>query len=82
MLKCNVCESENVRVEVKQIQKLRTGRKWWVRLLMFPIDLALWILFMPFKIILKLFGSKKHRLITKEEKILICNSCGNIEKIR
>ena len=81
MLKCNVCESENVRVEIKQIQKLRTGRKWWVRLLMFPLDLALWILFTPFKIILKLFGSKKHRLTTKEEKILICNSCGHIEKI-
>lgn len=75
---CPKCNSGNVNVQVVQDMKLKTKHRgiifwlfvgwWWI-----PIK---WLFFTLPALIIAIFKPKKQKIVTKNYKMCVCQSCG------
>lgn len=68
-MKCNNCESTNVRIDYQTIIKSKSRSFLW-NLFMFILTGGLWLIWM-------IIRKKKEQTITT--KFAICQDCGNVE---
>lgn len=76
---CPKCGSENVNVQIVQEQKLKDkhhGFIWWLCVGWWWIPIKWIVLTIP-ALIVKIFGHKKQKLVTKEKKVCVCQACGH-----
>lgn len=81
-MQCPKCGSENTRVEIINETHIKRKRNWvyWICGL-WLIDIVFWMfLFLP-RFIIQLFKGKEYKIVNKQKKMLICNSCGYTKKL-
>lgn len=81
-MQCPKCGSENTRVEIINETHIKRKRNWvyWICCL-WLIDIMFWMLFFLPRLILQLFKGKEYKMVNKQKKMLICNSCGYTKKL-
>ena len=78
-MKCPKCGSENVNIQMVSESHLKTKHHsiiWWLLLGWYWVPFKWLVLTLP-ALILKLFGHKKQKIVTKHKKMAVCQSCGN-----
>ena len=82
-MKCPKCGSEQVTVQVVNKVKLvnaHHGIIWWLCIGWWWI-LVKWLVFTVPALILKIFGHKKQKAKNIQQKMAVCQSCGNSWKV-
>lgn len=81
-MQCPKCGSENTRVEIINETHIKRKRNWVYWLCgLWLIDIMFWMLFFLPRLILQLFKGKEYKMVNKQKKMLICNSCGYTKKL-
>ena len=78
-MKCPVCGSENVNVQVVTETELKNkhhGFLWWVCIGWWWVPLW-WMFFTIPALIIKIFAPKKHKLKQRHKTICVCQNCGH-----
>lgn len=78
-MKCPKCGSENVNIQMVSESQLKTkhhGIIWWLCFGWYWVPFKWLVLTIP-ALILKLFGHKKQKIVTKHRQIAVCQNCGN-----
>lgn len=76
---CPKCGSTNVNVQVVQEQQLKNkhhGFIWWFCIGWWWIPIK-WICLTIPALIVKIFGHKKQKIVTKEKTVCVCQACGH-----
>jgi len=76
---CKKCGSEKVNVQMvseSQLKNEHHGVIWWLLWGWFWIPTKWLFLTVP-ALILKLFGHKKQKIVTKHRSIAVCQECGH-----
>lgn len=82
-MKCPKCGSEQVTVQVTNQVKLvnaHHGIIWWLCIGWWWI-LVKWLVFTVPALIVKIFGHKKVKTKNIQQKMAVCQSCGNSWKV-
>ncbi len=80
---CPKCGSNNVNIQVVNNAKLVTkhhGIIWWLIIGWWWIFVK-WLIFTIPALIFAIFGHKKQKIKNVQEKIVVCQSCGNTWKL-
>jgi len=81
-MQCPKCGSENTRVEIINETHIKRKRNWVYWLCgLWLIDIMFWMLFFLPRLILQLIKGKEYKMVNKQKKMLICNSCGYTKKL-
>lgn len=78
-MKCPKCGSENTNIQMVSESQLKTkhhGVIWWLLWGWYWVPLKWLFLTIP-ALILKLFGHKRQKIVTKHKKMAVCQDCGN-----
>ena len=84
-LKCPKCQSDNISIQITTKSKLVTkhhGILWWLFVSWWWLPIK-WLIFTVPALIFKIFGiGKKHKIKNTEQKLAVCQSCGNSWKLK
>lgn len=75
---CPKCNSNNVNVQMvseSQLKNKHHGLVWWLLWGWYWVPLKWLFLTIP-ALILKLFGHKRQKIVTKHKKMAVCQDCG------
>jgi transcription elongation factor Elf1 len=78
-MKCPKCGSENVSIQIVTESKLvdkHHGIIWWIFVGWWWLIFKWLFLTLP-ALLFKIFGHKKQKIKTKENKICVCQNCGH-----
>lgn len=78
-MKCPVCGSENVNVQVVTETELKNkhhGVLWWISIGWWFVPIW-WLCFTIPALIVKIFAPKKQKLKQRHKTICVCQNCGH-----
>ena len=78
-MKCPVCGSENVNVQIVTETELKNkhhGVVWWLCIGWWWVPI-LWLFFTIPALIIKIFAPKKQNLKQRNETVRVCQNCGH-----
>ena len=76
---CPKCGSENVNVQVVndvEMKNAHHGFFWWLLVGWWWVPIK-WLVFTIPALIVKIFGSKKKKLVTRSHTVCVCQACGH-----
>ena len=77
-MKCPKCKSEDVRIELVTESKLKNKHHsvlWWIFVGFWWIPIK-WLIFTLPALIFSIFKPKKQKIVNKQKKVCVCQSCG------
>lgn len=80
---CPKCKSENVNVQITNRVKVKTkhhGLFWWLFIGFWWVPIK-WMFFTLPALLFAIFGRKKQKVVNKEIKTCVCQSCGHSWKL-
>ncbi len=78
-MKCPKCNSENVNVQMVTESILKNkhhGCLWWI-LIGWWLEFCLWFFLTIPRLLIALFVPKKKELVSKQNKVAVCQNCGH-----
>lgn len=80
-MKCKKCGSTDVSIQaVTETKTKGKGLYYWT--IGWLVNMFKWIMFTLPTLVVRLFGRKKQKVISKTHKMAICQSCGNSWKVK
>lgn len=77
-MKCPKCKSEDVKIELLNEAQIKTKHRsffWWLCVGIWWVPIK-WLFFTLPAAIIAIFKPKKQKIVNKQKKMCVCQSCG------